>query len=75
MEYLVRSLSQVCVVIGTQWGDKGKGNIVHILAQCYDIMVCCQGGANAGHTIYNFVLDFSILKIILYWISQLNQGT
>ena len=64
MEYLVRFLSQVCAVLGTQWGDEGKGNIVYILAQRYDIMVRCQGGENAGHTIYNneeknFVLDFS----------------
>ena len=64
MEDLVRSLSQLCVVIGTQWGDEGKGNIVDILAQRYDIMVRCQGGENAGHTIYNneennFVLYFS----------------
>ena len=64
MEDIVRSLSQVCAVLGTQWGDEGKGNIVDILAQCYDIMVRCQGGENAGRTIYNnketnFVLDFS----------------
>ena len=64
MEDLVRSLSQVCAVLGTQWGDERKGNIVDILAQRYDIMVRCEGGENAGHTIYNneeknFVLDFS----------------
>jgi len=41
MEDLVRSLSQVCAVLGTQWGDEGKGNIVDILAQRYDIMVRC----------------------------------
>ena len=63
MEDLVGSLSQVCAVLGNQWGDEGKGNIVDILAQRSDIMVHCQGGENAGHTIYNneennFVLDF-----------------
>lgn len=47
------SLSQVCAVLGTQWGDEGKGKLVDILAQRYDIVARCQGGANAGHTIYN----------------------
>uniref|UniRef100_A0A0C9QV85 Adenylosuccinate synthetase, chloroplastic n=1 Tax=Wollemia nobilis TaxID=56998 RepID=A0A0C9QV85_9CONI len=46
-------LSQVCAVLGTQWGDEGKGKLVDILAQRYDIVARCQGGANAGHTIYN----------------------
>ena len=41
MEDLVRSLSQVCAVLGTQWGDERKGNIVGILAERYDIMLCC----------------------------------
>lgn len=48
-----KSLSQVCAVLGTQWGDEGKGKLVDILAQRYDIVARCQGGANAGHTIYN----------------------
>ncbi|GLJ29493.1 hypothetical protein SUGI_0581360 [Cryptomeria japonica] len=46
-------LSQVCAVLGTQWGDEGKGKLVDILAERYDIVARCQGGANAGHTIYN----------------------
>jgi len=46
-------LSQVCAVLGTQWGDEGKGKLVDILAQRFDIVARCQGGANAGHTIYN----------------------
>ncbi|CAM6022684.1 unnamed protein product, partial [Sphagnum balticum] len=48
-----KALSQVCAVLGTQWGDEGKGKLVDILAQRYDIVARCQGGANAGHTIYN----------------------
>eukprot|EP01026_Neomeris_dumetosa_P051334 TRINITY_DN4515_c0_g1_i2.p1 TRINITY_DN4515_c0_g1~~TRINITY_DN4515_c0_g1_i2.p1 ORF type:complete len:552 (-),score=74.04 TRINITY_DN4515_c0_g1_i2:247-1848(-) len=44
---------QVCVVLGTQWGDEGKGKLVDILAQQYDVVARAQGGANAGHTIYN----------------------
>ena len=42
---------QVCGVLGTQWGDEGKGKLVDIFAREYDIVARCQGGANAGHTI------------------------
>ncbi|KPJ77250.1 MAG: adenylosuccinate synthetase [Deltaproteobacteria bacterium SG8_13] len=38
------------VVIGTQWGDEGKGKIVDLLAEKADIVVRFQGGNNAGHT-------------------------
>lgn len=44
----------VTVVVGTQWGDEGKGKIVDFLAQHADIVARYQGGANAGHTVtYN----------------------
>ncbi|KAG9455177.1 hypothetical protein H6P81_008081 [Aristolochia fimbriata] len=49
----VESLSQVSGVLGCQWGDEGKGKLVDILAQQFDVVARCQGGANAGHTIYN----------------------
>ncbi|GMJ14817.1 adenylosuccinate synthase [Hibiscus trionum] len=49
----VGSLSQVSGVLGSQWGDEGKGKLVDILAGHFDIVARCQGGANAGHTIYN----------------------
>ncbi|NPV13700.1 adenylosuccinate synthase [candidate division WOR-3 bacterium] len=39
------------VVIGTQWGDEGKGKIVDFLAQGAQIVVRFQGGPNAGHTV------------------------
>lgn len=39
------------VVVGTQWGDEGKGKIVDLLAQDVDIIVRFQGGNNAGHTL------------------------
>eukprot|EP00210_Caulerpa_lentillifera_P000102 g98.t1 len=45
--------SQVSVVLGTQWGDEGKGKLVDILAQENDVVCRAQGGANAGHTIYD----------------------
>ncbi|MBI5815383.1 MAG: adenylosuccinate synthase [Nitrospinae bacterium] len=41
----------VSVVIGTQWGDEGKGKIVDILTARTDIVARYQGGANAGHTV------------------------
>ncbi len=39
------------VVVGTQWGDEGKGKIVDLLAERADYIVRYQGGHNAGHTI------------------------
>ena len=38
------------VVIGTQWGEEGKGKIVDLLAEHADVVVRFQGGNNAGHT-------------------------
>ena len=39
------------VVVGTQWGDEGKGKVVDLLAAKADMIVRFQGGANAGHTL------------------------
>lgn len=39
------------VIVGTQWGDEGKGKIVDLLAEYADIVVRFQGGNNAGHTV------------------------
>ncbi len=39
------------VVVGTQWGDEGKGKIVDLLARDADVVVRYQGGSNAGHTV------------------------
>ncbi len=39
------------VVVGTQWGDEGKGKIVDVLAKDVDMVVRFQGGNNAGHTV------------------------
>ena len=41
------------VVVGTQWGDEGKGKIVDILAHDVNVVVRFQGGSNAGHTVVN----------------------
>ena len=40
------------VVIGTQWGDEGKGRVVDLLAADSDLVVRYQGGNNAGHTVW-----------------------
>lgn len=39
------------IVIGTQWGDEGKGKVIDILASEADVVVRSQGGNNAGHTV------------------------
>jgi adenylosuccinate synthase len=39
------------VVIGAQWGDEGKGKIVDLLTERFDIVARYQGGHNAGHTV------------------------
>ena len=40
-------------IVGTNWGDEGKGRMVDLLSEDYDIVVRYQGGNNAGHTIVN----------------------
>lgn len=44
------SLGNTCVV-GLQWGDEGKGKIVDVLTEHFDVVVRYSGGANAGHTV------------------------
>ena len=39
------------VVVGSQWGDEGKGKIVDWLSEQADVVVRFQGGHNAGHTL------------------------
>lgn len=43
--------SKFAVVLGAQWGDEGKGKLVDILADKYDVCARFNGGANAGHTV------------------------
>ena len=44
-------MSKVIAVIGAQWGDEGKGKIVDLLAEQFEIVVRYQGGHNAGHSV------------------------
>src|SRR4029434_9065286 len=39
-------------VLGAQWGDEGKGKVVDLLAERFDIVARYQGGHNAGHTVF-----------------------
>ena len=48
------------LLLGLQWGDEGKGKIVDVLTQNYDIIARFQGGPNAGHT-----LEFDGIKHVL----------
>jgi adenylosuccinate synthase len=50
------------VVVGSQWGDEGKGKIVDWLSDQADIVVRFQGGHNAGHTL---VIDGKVFKLRL----------
>ena len=41
---------QNIIVLGAQWGDEGKGKVVDLLAEHFDVVARYQGGHNAGHT-------------------------
>lgn len=42
-----------CAIVGINWGDEGKGRMVDLLTEKYDVVVRYQGGGNAGHTVIN----------------------
>lgn len=42
-----------CAIVGINWGDEGKGRMVDLLTEKYDVVVRFQGGGNAGHTVVN----------------------
>ncbi len=44
-------MGQSVVILGTQWGDEGKGKIVDLLTDKAQFVVRYQGGHNAGHTL------------------------
>lgn len=44
---------QLTAVVGVNWGDEGKGRMVDLLTEDYDVVVRYQGGNNAGHTVVN----------------------
>jgi len=42
-----------CAIVGINWGDEGKGRMVDLLTEKFDVVVRFQGGGNAGHTVIN----------------------
>ena len=52
----------ITVVVGTQWGDEGKGKMVDYFAAQSDLIVRYQGGDNAGHTVIN---EYGVFKLHL----------
>ncbi|MBE6724605.1 MAG: adenylosuccinate synthase [Ruminococcaceae bacterium] len=49
-----------CAIVGVNWGDEGKGRMVDLLTDHYDIVVRYQGGGNAGHTVINEYGKFAL---------------
>src|SRR5271163_693524 len=56
-------MSNNIIILGAQWGDEGKGKIVDLLSDRFDIVARYQGGHNAGHTIQIGDRKF-VLKLI-----------
>ena len=51
---------KTCAIVGINWVDEGKGRMVDLLTQDYDIVVRYQGGGNAGHTVINEYGKFAL---------------
>ncbi|MCC6538411.1 MAG: adenylosuccinate synthase [Bryobacterales bacterium] len=51
------------IVLGSQWGDEGKGKIVDLFSERFDVVARYQGGNNAGHTVYIGATKY-VLKLI-----------
>lgn len=49
-----------CAIVGINWGDEGKGRMVDLLTEDYDVVVRFQGGGNAGHTVINDKGEFAL---------------
>lgn len=52
MSKFLNDLGNFAVILGSQWGDEGKGKLIDILSDKFDVVARAAGGANAGHTIY-----------------------
>src|SRR6185437_9041392 len=66
-----RRLMANVVVVGSQWGDEGKGKIVDWLSEQADIVVRFQGGHNAGHTL---VIGDAVFKLSLLPSGVVREG-
>ena len=69
-------------VVGTQWGDEGKGKIVDLLAEHADVVVRFQGGNNAAHTlvvdgekfVLRLVIPFGNLAVFVALVVQVRHA-
>jgi adenylosuccinate synthase len=59
---IMRNASNV-IILGAQWGDEGKGKVVDLFSERFDVVARYQGGHNAGHTVRIGDLKF-VLKLI-----------
>ena len=57
------NLMRNVIILGSQWGDEGKGKIVDLFSRRFDIVARYQGGHNAGHTVFIGENKF-VLKLI-----------
>jgi adenylosuccinate synthase len=65
----LESLSQVAGVLGTQWGDEGKGKLVDILAQRFDVVARCQvSAALLGRVVFDELLPPSRMIVYKIWL-------
>lgn len=61
-----------CAIVGINWGDEGKGRMVDLLTEKFDVVVRYQGGGNAGHTVIN---DFGKFALHLLPSGIFRRGT
>ncbi len=53
-------MASCTAIVGINWGDEGKGRMVDLLTEAFDIVVRYQGGGNAGHTVINKYGEFML---------------
>ena len=51
---------KTCAIVGINWGDEGKGRMVDLLTEDFDVVIRYQGGGNAGHTVVNDYGKFAL---------------
>ena len=51
---------KTCAIVGINWGDEGKGRMVDLLTEAFDVVIRYQGGGNAGHTVVNDYGKFAL---------------
>ncbi|MCR4707302.1 MAG: adenylosuccinate synthetase, partial [Clostridiales bacterium] len=53
-------MAECTAIVGINWGDEGKGRMVDLLTEKFDVVVRFQGGGNAGHTVINKYGEFML---------------